>query len=126
MDTNQIQDFQTEVKSAQLKILRFEELPDDAVVAFSSDSALAKSEAENIIVQPTVKKRICAGLQSISDDLNNITDKIIEELWPLAIAGTLLIPQNPIIYGWIGILVYRATVKGFCAEFHHETEHDKK
>lgn len=114
MDSQSLASFQTQVKSAQSAILYFEE---NNFVPFADGSELAKSEAAAIIEHPVFKERACAALQSVSDDLDKITEKSTEALWALVIAGTVLAPQNPILYGWIGILVYRATVKGFCKEF---------
>jgi hypothetical protein len=124
MDSTEIANFQVQVKAAQAAILHFENLPKDEATAFSGGSELAQRDAENALSKPIAKQRICAGLQLLSNDLDKITDKIIEELWPLMVAGTLLISPNPIVYGWIGILVYRATVAGFCAEFHQESKDD--
>lgn len=121
---NTISDFQTQVKAAQDVILHFEQLPENSVVAFSGGSELAKHEAENIMNQPVVKERICVSLQSISHDLDEITKKSTEAVWAIALTG-VFIPQNPLLYGWIGILIYRATVKGFCAEFTKNTESGK-
>ncbi len=118
MSNNDIGDFQAQVKAAQSAILHFEQLPQETVRPFSGGSELAQVEAEKVLAQPAAKERICAGLQSISSDLDKITEKVTEELWVMALAGTLLIPQNPFIYGWIGIIVYRATVQSFCVEFH--------
>jgi hypothetical protein len=113
---NNIIDFQAQVKAAQAMILHFEQLPENSVVAFSGGSELAKSEAENIMNQPVVKKRICVALQSIAHDLDEITKESTKALWAVALTG-VFIPQNPLLYGWIGILIYRAAVTGFCAEF---------
>jgi hypothetical protein len=126
MNSKEITDFQTQVKAAQSAILHFENLPNDTVVAFSDGSALAKSEAEGTLAQPVVKERICAALQSISNDLDKITEKTTESLWGMVAVGTLVITQNPFVYAWIGILVYRATVKGFCVEFQKNSEAGKK
>jgi hypothetical protein len=114
MDSQSLADFQTQVKSAQSAILYFEE---KGFVPFSDGSELAKKEAEGIIAQPAFKERACAALQSVSNDLDEITKEATKTLWALVIAGTVIAPQNPILYGWIGVLVYRATVKGFCKEF---------
>jgi hypothetical protein len=134
MDSTEIANFQAQVKAAQAAILHFENLPKDEATAFSGGSELAKHDAENVLAQPIPKQRICAGLQLISNDLDKITDKIldkitdniIEQLLPLVAAGTLLISPNPIVYGWIGILVFRATVAGLCAEFQQESKDHQK
>ena len=116
MNTPEITDFQTQVKASQAAILHFEQLLEDkdTVIAFSSGSALARSDAENILADPTTKQKLCAGLESVSEDLDKITEKVTNELWLMVIAGTVFIPQNPVLYAWAGILVYRATVKMFC------------
>jgi chaperonin cofactor prefoldin len=126
MDSQEIINFQTQVKAAQAAILHFENLPDDSAMAFSGGSALAKSDAENTLAQPVVKERICAALKSISDDLDKITEKTTESLLGMLAVGTLVITQNPFLYAWIGLLVYRATVKGFCIEFQKNSEAGKK
>lgn len=126
MNNTEITDFQAQVRAAQSAILHFEKLPNDEATAFSGGSELAKRDAENALSQPIAKQQICTGLQLLSDDLEKITDKMVEKLLPLVVAGTLLIPLNPFVYGWIGILVYRATVKGFCAEFHQDSGNAQK
>jgi hypothetical protein len=126
MNNQEITDFQIQVKAAQAAILNFEMLPDDAVIAFSSGSNLAENEAKLILSKPVVKERVCAALQSISNDLDKITEKTTESLLGIASVGTLAITQNPLLYAWVGIIVYRATVKGFCVEFQKKTEISKK
>lgn len=126
MDSKEITDFQTQVTAAQSAILHFENLPDDTIVAFSGGSALAKSEAEHTLTQPGVKERICAALQSIANDLDKITEKTTESLLAMVLAGTLVITQNPFLYAWIGILVYRGLAQGFCVEFQKNSEVGKK
>jgi hypothetical protein len=121
-----ISDFHIQVKAAQETIVYFEKLPENTVLAFSGGSELAKSEAEKVMAQPSVKERICASLQSVSNDLDKITEKTTEALWALTLAGTIFVPQNPMLYGWVGILIYRATVKGFCTEFQKKIPSDKK
>jgi hypothetical protein len=123
---NIISDFHIQVKAAQETIVYFERLPGNTIVAFSDGSELARSEAENVMAHPTVKERICASLQSVSNDLDKITEKSTEVLWALALSGTIFVPQNPMLYGWVGILIYRATVKGFCTEFQKKITPEKK
>jgi hypothetical protein len=125
MDSKEVTDFQTRVKEAQSKILRSENMSDDTIRAFSDESTQAKSNAENVLKNPIVKERICAVLQSISDDLNKITEKTTELILGMVVLGTLVITQNPLVYAWIGILVYRATIKGFCMEFQANSKASK-
>jgi hypothetical protein len=113
-------EFKAQVKAAQTAILNYEQLPEDAIVPFSKGSDLAKSEADKIIEQPAVKERVCAWLGSISKDLDPITEKATEEIWLMAIAGTIIVPQNPFIYAWIGLLLSRAFVEAYCVEFQNK------
>lgn len=130
MDSKEITDFQTQVKAAQAAILHFESLPEDTIIAFSDGSALAKSEAKNTLEQPGVKERTCAALQSISKDLDKVLDKVTEKttelLLAMVAAGTLVITQNPLVYAWFGILVFRALAEGLCVEFQKNSDADKK
>ncbi len=126
MDNKEITDFHTQVKAAQEAILYFEKLPEDTIVAFAGGSALAKSDAERTLTQPLVKERVCGALQSFSNDLDKITEMVTDSLLGMVAVGTLAVTQNPFLYAWVGLLIYRATVKGFCIEFQKSSDTSKK
>ncbi|MEM9272806.1 MAG: hypothetical protein AAGA80_07555 [Cyanobacteria bacterium P01_F01_bin.143] len=117
MSSNELSNFQEQVKSVLQTIRYFEELPGDQAVAFSGGSEIAKEQATELVKQPKVKERICAALQSTADDLYDVAKDITSELWLATLGGLIVAPQNPLVYAWIALLVYRAGVKAFCVEF---------
>jgi hypothetical protein len=122
MDIKELNDFQFQVRSAQKEILDFENLPDNIVMAFSENEIEdARRQANNVLENTIVKKRVCGALKSVSKDINIITEKATESLVGMVAVGTIVITQNPLIYAWIGVIIFNASVEFFCVEFNKKT-----
>lgn len=61
-----------------------------------------------------IKSNLCLSLQSVSDDIFDVTNTTVSVLAPLSIAGTLAIPLQPMLWGWVILIISRVGIKNFC------------
>jgi hypothetical protein len=84
-----------------------------------NDSTLAKKEAELLISQPELKDRICAALESLSDDTENLSKSISLQVIPTLLSALKThqgVLHNSLVIAWASIIIARALIKGFCAK----------
>jgi hypothetical protein len=70
--------------------------------------------ARRLINWKDIKSNLCPSLQCISDDVFDVTNTAISILAPLSIAGTLAVPLQPMLWGWIILIISRVGIKNFC------------
>ncbi|NEP20061.1 MAG: hypothetical protein F6J97_24765 [Leptolyngbya sp. SIO4C1] len=73
--------------------------------------------AKRLIQWKDIKDNLCPSLQGLSDDVFEITNTAISILAPLSIAGTLAIPLQPMLWGWIALIISRVGIRNFCRHF---------
>jgi hypothetical protein len=82
-----------------------------------------ESEAKAIVARKDVRAYLCPVLRSATRDVYDVVKMTTPILLPLAIAGTLPIPLNPLLFALVAVLIGRMGVEGFCAEYEQEKEH---
>lgn len=75
-----------------------------------------RNEAEQQSQRQDIRKLICPALKSVSDDVNEIAKVIVPLLAGAALGGTLIIPLNPILFGWIALIIARSGIATICTE----------
>ena len=86
----------------------------EEIEASPEEFELATNESIRILHDRGIKKHICAMLKSVTDDTFEVSKILISVLLPLSISGTVLIPINPIIYGFISIVISRMGIALYC------------
>jgi hypothetical protein len=84
--------------------------------AVSRNAYRTEQTAKRIINWEDIKSNLCPPLQSISDDVFDGTNTVISILAPLSIAGTLAVPLQPMLWGWIILIISRMGIKSFCRD----------
>ena len=77
----------------------------------------SKKEAEEIIQRQDVKKAICFSLTKATDDAFEIANTMTPILIGAILAETVVMPLNPILFGWIAVLIARAGLASFCENY---------
>ncbi|MBD2298601.1 hypothetical protein [Nostoc sp. FACHB-190] len=113
-----IQEFQDKVLKAVDVILYSENLPPDIPVAFATNGdEKSKQEIEEALKKKDVKKIICPVLKSITNEASNIANAITPVLVGAVLAGTLVIPLNPIFFGWLAVVIAKGGIAAICADY---------
>ena len=81
---------------------------------------LAKKELE----KPTTKKRICAALTIVGNDLSEVTKVVSSALIPLSLSGVIAIPLTPLALAVSGLIVFKSGVAAYCS-FEGKIEKEK-
>jgi CobQ-like glutamine amidotransferase family enzyme len=108
--------FQEQVQKAIDVILFAENLDPEQVQPYSSGFEASKQEAEKYVARQEVKQTICQSLQALTGDIFEIANGITPVLVGAIVAGQITMPLNPLLFGWIALLLFRTGVKTFCAE----------
>lgn len=74
-----------------------------------------EEEAKGIIHRKSLRQYLCPALQSVSNDANEVAKVIVPVLIPLILAGTIVISLNPVLFGWLAIIIAKMGVSSFCA-----------
>lgn len=107
--------FQEQVIKA-VEIISFSENLDQSQVrAFSDGFEETKREAEEIVEKGNVKNIICEAIKSPVDDVVELAQQITPALVGAILAESILIPLNPIIFGWIALLIFKMGINAYCA-----------
>ncbi|MEO0987967.1 MAG: hypothetical protein AAFY20_20865 [Cyanobacteria bacterium J06639_14] len=80
----------------------------------------SEQAAKRLIQWDDIRNNLCPSLQGLSDDVFDVTNTAISILAPLSIAGTLAIPLQPMLWGWIALIISRVGIRNFCRNFDHE------
>ena len=64
-----------------------------------------------------LKRIICPVLIDVVDDASDIANAITPILVGAVVAGTLLIPLNPIFFGWLAVVIAKGGTKAICADY---------
>lgn len=92
-------------------------LPEETIQSYSSSGfEKFKNEATEQSQRQDVRKLICPALQCVTNDVNEIAKVIVPLLAGAVIAGTLIIPLNPILFGWIALVIARSGVATICSD----------
>jgi hypothetical protein len=81
-------------------------------------------EAKKLLERKDIRHYICPALQSISKDAYDIGKTIAAILIPLALAKTILIPLDPIVFGLMAIMISKMGIASLCADY--ENKKDEK
>ena len=110
------QDLFLEKVQKSVDLIQFsEQLKDDQIQPFSSVGFdESKKEAEEIIQRQDIKQLICSSLTQATDDAYEMAKTITPILIVPILAETIVMPLNPILFGWVAILIARAGLAGFC------------
>ncbi len=74
----------------------------------------SKKEAEAIIQRREFKQLVCSSLTKATDDAFEIANTMTPILIGAIIAETIVMPLNPILFGWLAVLIARSGLAGFC------------
>ncbi len=85
-------------------------------VPYSSGVEEFKKEAESTVQRPDMKKYICPALKTVTDNAVEVANAITPGLVAGVLAGTILIPLNPILFGWMALIIAKAGVASLCAD----------
>lgn len=77
----------------------------------------ATNEAEKILEKPEILKHICPALKRISGDVFDIAKILVGVLVPLGIAGTIVVPWNPLMIGVLAFIIWRAGIASICDKY---------
>lgn len=91
--------------------------PEQEIRASSTGFQESENEAEKIVSRQDIKKLICPALEKFTDDAGKIATNITPILISAIIAETIVMPLNPILFGWIAVVIARAGVAGICVDF---------
>lgn len=64
-----------------------------------------------------LKRIICPVLIDVMDDASFIANAITPLLVEAVLLGTLLIPLNPIFFGWLAVVIAKGGTKAICADY---------
>jgi hypothetical protein len=86
----------------------------------------AKEKSGEIVNRTDFKRHACAALVSVANDVFAIAKVLTPVLAGLAIAGTIVVPLNPLIFGGIALGVSRMGISALCADYQlHQKAEDK-
>ncbi|MBR8836925.1 MAG: hypothetical protein DSM106950_23700 [Stigonema ocellatum SAG 48.90 = DSM 106950] len=104
-----------------IELISFSESLDESQIkAYSSGSEKSKEEAEQIVRRKDIKEYICPGLKSLTNDTFNIANTIIPVLVGAILSGTLMIPLDPMLFGWITVAIAKAGTASLCNDYDSE------
>ena len=86
----------------------------------SAEKEQAKEDALEILSRKDIRKHLCPVLHSVSNDVNDIAKAITPILIPLILAGTIVIPLQPVLFAYIAIIVARMGIAGICGNYDKE------
>ncbi|BAZ51222.1 hypothetical protein NIES4103_38710 [Nostoc sp. NIES-4103] len=115
-----IDTFQQQVIKAVELISFSESLDKSQIRAFSGGSEKLQHEAEQLVQRKDVRQYICPALQSLTNDTFEIANKILPILIGAVLAGTLMIPLDPMFFGWIIVAIAKAGTASLCTDYDGE------
>ena len=99
----------------QSELVTFE--PEQEIRASSTGFQESENEAKKIVSRRDIRKLICPALKSITNDSEQIATKITPILIGAIIAETIVMPLNPILFGWIAIVIARGSIASICTDY---------
>lgn len=113
-----LDDFQLQVLKAVEVISFSENLEPGRIQPYSSSGFQeSKKEAQEIVERRDIKQYICPALKTVTDNTVEVANAITPALVTGVLAGTLAIPLNPILFGWIAVVIVKAGVSSLCADY---------
>lgn len=79
-----------------------------------------ESQARKLLYDRQVLQVICKVLQEFSGDVFDIVKTITPVLVGAALAGTVPLPLNPLLFSLIGFMIARVGIKSICAKVHFD------
>lgn len=70
--------------------------------------------AKTVINWKEIRLSICPSIQGFSNDVFEVANTAISILAPLSIAGSLAISLQPMLWGWIILIISRVGLRQFC------------
>ncbi len=83
-------------------------------------------EAREIVKKKTLRQYLCPALQTSSNDVFEMAKIAIPIMLSLALAGTILIPVNTLIFASIILMIQRMGVATYCHGFDKEEKKDSQ
>ena len=71
-------------------------------------------DAEAMLKNPTIREILCPALHSGLKDTYDIAKRVTPILIPFALAGTIAIPLNPVLFAVISIVIARMGAASLC------------
>lgn len=90
---------------------------EDEAYAYSSGFDDSKKEAEKITKDKNVMKHICPGLKVCSGEAIDIAKNITPVLVGLVLTNAVVMPLNPILFGWIALVIANGGITSLCSTF---------
>ncbi|MEB3177634.1 MAG: hypothetical protein VKL59_01110 [Nostocaceae cyanobacterium] len=98
-----------------VELISFSESVDESQPkAFSSGFEESKKEAEEILARQDIKAILCPALKNITNDAYDLANAITPLLFGAVIAGTIVVPLNPVFFGWVAIVIAKAGAASLC------------
>lgn len=91
--------------------------PEQEIRASSTGFQESENEAEKTVSRQDIRKLICPALEKGADDAGNIATTITPILIGAIIAETIVMPLNPILFGWLAVVIARAGVASICTDY---------
>ena len=111
-----VNEFQNQVNKAIDEISFYENLKSGEITAYGTNLTEIKQKAEDILFHQDIKPYICPSLTNITNDIKTVANSITPSLVTAILAGTLTIPLNPVIFGYIAILIVKEGISSFCSD----------
>jgi hypothetical protein len=113
----ELETFQQQVKKAVELISFSENLDESQPQAFSSGFEESKKEAEEILQRQDIKAILCPALKNITNDAYDLANAITPLLFGAVLSGSIVIPLNPVFFGWMAIVIAKAGAAGLCHDY---------
>jgi len=81
--------------------------------------------AKELLTRQDIRAYLCPALQTVSGDVFTIANTITQVLAPLAIAGALSIPLEPVLFASIALVISRVGIASICADYKKEDKEKK-
>lgn len=72
--------------------------------------------AYEFLMRQDIKPYICPVLKSLTNDVCDIGKTLVPVLVPLALAGTISIPLDPIFFGILALMITKAGISTICPD----------
>ena len=86
----------------------------------TSKGAKTEAQARSLLKEQAVRKAICAALQQGAKSAFDIGKIITPILVGLVLAGTIVFPLTPVLFGMMAIVIAQIGTAALCAEYKGE------
>ncbi len=111
-----LNEFQTQINQSLDEISFYDNLKPGEITAYGTNLTEIKKQAEDLLFHKDIKPYICPSLTNITDDIKTVANTITPGLVTAILAGTLIMPLNPVIFGYIAVLIVKEGISNFCQD----------